>query len=51
MDNKRLLSIDTLRGMDMLMIMGLSVLLAAGYMVVCWLLLYFLYRHKVFLKV
>ena len=28
-----------------------AVLLAAGYMVVCWLLLYFLYRHKVFLKV
>ena len=28
-----------------------SVLLAAGYMAVCWLLLYFLYRHKIFLKI
>ena len=28
-----------------------AVLLAAGYILVCWLLLYFLYRHKVFLKV
>ena len=28
-----------------------AVLLAVGYIAVCWLLLYFLYRHKVFLKV
>ena len=28
-----------------------AVLLAVGYILVCWLLLYFLYRHKVFLKV
>ena len=28
-----------------------AVLLAAGYMLVCWLLLYFLYRKKIFLKV
>ena len=28
-----------------------AVLLAAGYIFVCWLFLYFLYRHKVFLKV
>ena len=28
-----------------------GVLLAVGYILVCWLLLYFLYRHKVFLKV
>jgi predicted acyltransferase len=27
------------------------VLLAAGYMTVCWLLLYFLYKHKLFLKI
>ena len=27
------------------------VLLAAGYMTVCWLLLYFLYRQKIFLKI
>ncbi len=28
-----------------------AVLLSVGYIAVCWLLLYFLYRHKVFLKV
>ena len=28
-----------------------AVLLAAGYLLVCWLLLYFLYRKKIFLKV
>ena len=28
-----------------------AALLAVGYILVCWLLLYFLYRHKVFLKV
>ena len=28
-----------------------AIVLAAGYIAVCWLLLYFLYRHKVFLKV
>ena len=28
-----------------------AALLAVGYVLVCWLLLYFLYRHKVFLKV
>jgi Uncharacterized conserved protein len=28
-----------------------AVLFAVGYIAVCWLLLYFLYRHKVFLKV
>ena len=28
-----------------------AVLLTAGYIAVCWLLLYFLYKHKVFLKV
>ena len=28
-----------------------AVLLAAGYIAVCWLLLHFLYKHKVFLKV
>ena len=28
-----------------------AILLAAGYIAVCWLLLYFLYKHKVFLKV
>jgi len=28
-----------------------ALLLAAGYIAVCWLLLYFLYRQKVFLKV
>ena len=28
-----------------------AVLLAAGYVAVCWLLLYFLFKHKVFLKI
>ena len=60
----RLASLDALRGFDMLFIMGGEGLLCAlvpaawgavvlqvGYVAVCWLFLYSLSRHKVFLKV
>ena len=51
MENKRLMSLDALRGADMLFITGLSALIQGGYIVVCWLFLLFLYRKNVFLKV
>ncbi len=59
-NSQRLESLDALRGFDMMFIMGVAslvsesvekVILATGYVLICWLILYFLYRKEVFLKV
>ena len=57
--NDRLLSLDALRGFDMLFIMGLSIFVshlcaafvAFGHLALCWLVLWFLCKKNVFLKV